>query len=304
MLIVDSHTHFFSYEFFRLLVAQKQNAKSLEEELALLHDRTGISIPPVDHAEHARAWKEKLDANGIHHAVIFSSAPGEETAVAQTEQLFPDIFTCACVCNPKMKSFPDVLKRNIVELKYRGLLLFPSMHHYHVYDDVAAPVFEAAEKYGLPVVVQFGILNIPLRKHLALSSPFDGTYAVPTDLHRVAIRYPSVKMIIPHFGAGYFRETLMLGAQCPNVFVDTSSANGWLKLQPFPLDLKTIFEKTLLAFGPERILFGTDSGSLPRGYRDHILKAQMDVCASLDLSGNDMANIFGRNAMKVYQLKD
>ena len=36
-------------------------------------------------------------------------------------------------------------------------------------------------------------------------------------------------IIIPHFGAGLFREALMVADLCPNVLLDTSSSNGWIK---------------------------------------------------------------------------
>lgn len=62
--------------------------------------------------------------------------------------------------------------------------------------------------------------------------------------------------------------------------------------------------KTLLAFGSGRIPFGTDSGVLPRGYRDDILQTQSDVCDALNLSGDEKENIFGRNAMKLYMLQN
>ena len=38
--------------------------------------------------------------------------------------------------------------------------------------------------------------------------------------------------IVPHFGGGYFHETLMLGHQAKNVYVDTSSSNSWIRLVP------------------------------------------------------------------------
>ena len=44
--------------------------------------------------------------------------------------------------------------------------------------------------------------------------------------------HPQVSFVIPHFGAGFFRETLMAGRQAQNVCVDTSSSNGWLSTQP------------------------------------------------------------------------
>ena len=45
-------------------------------------------------------------------------------------------------------------------------------------------------------------------------------------------RFPNVSFVVPHFGAGFLQETLMLGAQCNNAYVDTSSSNGWMRTHP------------------------------------------------------------------------
>ena len=46
---------------------------------------------------------------------------------------------------------------------------------------------------------------------------------------------------MPHFGAGYFREALMLADLCPNVYLDTSSSNSWMRYEG--LDLPTVFRR-------------------------------------------------------------
>src|SRR5262245_7810115 len=44
------------------------------------------------------------------------------------------------------------------------------------------------------------------------------TFASATlDLHAVALGYPAVPIVIPHFGAGLFREALMVADLCSNV---------------------------------------------------------------------------------------
>jgi len=71
-----------------------------------------------------------------------------------------------------------------------------------------------------------GVLTVGIRRKLVLGSPFDMRFSNPLDLHGLALRYPGVKFIVPHFGAGYLRETLMLADLCPNVYLDTSSSNS------------------------------------------------------------------------------
>ncbi len=99
------------------------------------------------------------------------------------------------------------------------------MHGYSIHDDCVRPVFEWAEQDHRAVFVHCGVLSVGVRGKLGLQSPFDMRFSNPIDLHAVALRYPSVPIIVPHFGAGYFREALMLADLCPNVYLDTSSSN-------------------------------------------------------------------------------
>ena len=76
--------------------------------------------------------------------------------------------------------------------------------------------------------VHCGALSVGVRKKLGLPSLFDMRYSNPLDVHPVAHRFPSLRFIVPHFGAGLFREALMLADLCPNVWLDTSAViDGW-----------------------------------------------------------------------------
>ena len=80
-------------------------------------------------------------------------------------------------------------------------------------------------------------------------------------------------MIIPHFGAGFLRETLMAADQCPNIHLDTSSSNSWIKYHP-GLTLEAVFRQALEVVGPDRLIFGTDSSFFPRGWQRQIFEQQ------------------------------
>ena len=45
----------------------------------------------------------------------------------------------------------------------------------------------------------------------------------------VATTWPALPVIVPHFGAGFLREALMAAEACPNLYLDTSSSNSWLR---------------------------------------------------------------------------
>jgi hypothetical protein len=99
--------------------------------------------------------------------------------------------------------------------------LFPAMHLYSIQDDCVRPIFEWAEQNNRAVFVTLRRAERGAsRAKLGLESRFDLRFSNPADLHAVALRHPRVPIIVPHFGAGYFREALMLADLCPNVYLD------------------------------------------------------------------------------------
>ena len=71
-----------------------------------------------------------------------------------------------------------------------------------------------------------------VRKKLGLPSRFDLRKGDPLAVAAIAVRYPGVPFVIPHFGAGLFREALMAADVAPNIVLDTSSSNAWIKFTP------------------------------------------------------------------------
>src|SRR5262249_12556935 len=140
-----------------------------------------------------------------------------------------------------------------------------------------------------------GVLTVGVRRKLGLASPFDMRYSNPIDLHPTALLHPNLQFVIPHFGAGYFREALMLCDLCPNVCLDTSSSNSWTRYQAPEIDLQTVFRRALEVAGPSRLLFGTDSSFFPRGWVSPIYLSQEQALAALGVSEQDARAILGGN---------
>jgi len=128
---------------------------------------------------------------------------------------------------------------------------------------------------------------------------FDMKYSNPIDLHAVALRFPALPFIVPHFGAGYFREALMLADLCPNVYLDTSSGNSWTRYLGPGMDLAVVFRMALDIIGPQRLLFGTDSSFFPRGWNAEIFRAQVQALESLPITAADAACILGGNFQRL-----
>ena len=120
----------------------------------------------------------------------------------------------------------------------------------------------------------------------------------PLHLHACATRFPTLPIVIPHFGAGLFREALMLADVCPTVYLDTSSSNGWMRYEP-GLTLERVFETALAVAGPGRLLFGTDSSFFPRGWHRAIYDRQRTALVNVGLDEPSQALVFGGNFQRL-----
>jgi predicted TIM-barrel fold metal-dependent hydrolase len=147
--------------------------------------------------------------------------------------------------------------------------------------------------------VHCGVLSVGARAKLGLPSPFDLSRGHPLNLHALAVRHPSLLIVIPHFGAGLLREALMLADVCPNVLFDTSSSNRWIRYTP-GLTLEAVFETALAILGPSRLLFGTDSSFFPRGWTREVYDRQRAALDAVGAAPDAQAQIFGGNFERIF----
>jgi predicted TIM-barrel fold metal-dependent hydrolase len=237
-------------------------------------------------------WIAELDHQRVYAAAIIASIPGDEASVVTAASAHPDRLFPYAMVNPKSLQL-DALTR------VRAACLFPAMHLYSIQDECVRPVFEWAQREKRAVFVHCGVLSVGVRKKLGLASLFDMRFSNPVDLHAVALKYPDVPIVVPHFGAGYFREALMLASLCPNVYFDTSSSNEWTRLQTPPISLRDAFRQALDVVGPSRLLFGTDSSFFPRGWQHPIFEAQAAALHELSVTSTHAKAIFGENLLRI-----
>jgi uncharacterized protein len=300
--LIDAHTHFFSHRFFQTFAHLARHNLPADAPLAAVAQRLGVEIPPEDSTQLGQRWCNEMDKYGIDRLVMFTSVPGDHPSVVTAVKAFPERIIGYIMLDPTQPDAVDALREGVQRYGLRGVTLFPAMHHFHAYDERVYPLYQAAVELSILVFMHFGVLKVSIRDKLGLPNVFDLRYSDPIDLHKAAIDFPSVSFIIPHFGCGFLREALMLGAQAPNVYVDTSSSNTWLTYMPSHLDLKTVFEKTLQVFGPRRILFGTDSNVFPRGWRQDIFRQQVDILHELNTSQETAELILGGNIARLLGL--
>jgi uncharacterized protein len=287
--IVDAHVHFFSHSFYSTLARQKQ-----VEKAEMLGPLLGGWEIPESNAALAGRWVKELDANQVSRACLIASTPGDEESVSAAVAQYPDRFHGYFMLDPTSGHAVERMQRAAENPHLHCVCLFPAMHRFGVNDAAqVTPILDIAAAHHMPVFVHAGALSVGVRKKLGLVCHYDMRFSNPMDLHPVALRYPQVPFILPHFGAGMLREALMVADLCPNVFLDTSSSNRWMGYEG--LKLREVFGRALDVLGAGRLLFGTDSSFFPRGWQRDIFDQQATALYELGLKQQEMQQIFGGN---------
>jgi len=305
MSIQDAHTHFFSRPFFRALAGMSAQKADPEALVARVAAQARLQLPDESVAAHRDRWLAEMDRAGVARMVSFASVPAEVETVAEAARGSGGRLLGYAMVNPKDEKAPALVEKALGSLGLRGLLTFPAMHHFRPGEACMTPILELARQHRSPVIVHCGLLRVKLRDLMGVPRPYDLSFANPLDIIPAANRFRDVTFVVPHFGAGFLRETLMLGMQCENVCVDTSSSNDWMATHPSTagesghLTLATVFRRVLDVFGAERILFGTDSSTFPRGWRADIRDAQLAALEQAGAKGAPLDAIMGGNLARL-----
>jgi predicted TIM-barrel fold metal-dependent hydrolase len=299
-MLCDSHCHFFSSRFLEILTKDRQDFPEADRAAAVA---ARLGWDPAGTAETlADRWYDELARYDVSRCVLIASVPGDEDSVAAAVARHPSSFVGSFMFNPLAPDAEARLTRALTTLGMRIVALFPAMHRYRVDDDAVTRVFEAAAEHQAAVFVHCGVLSVGVRKKLGLPSHFDLRLGDPLAVADVAQRYPGVPVVIPHFGAGFFREALMAADHAPNIHLDTSSSNGWMKYYP-GLTLETVFRQALGVVGAGRLLFGTDSSFFPRGWQKPVFDAQTAALAASGAPDDDRGKILGGNFDRLFPLR-
>jgi len=289
---IDAHVHLFSRPLFLEYLDRDPDAnprwrKAVEEGK---WGRRSEVLPDLGAAEMAEWYARRMQDAGVTKAVVVSVLPDSQYTRDFIVQANGHVAALAYV-DPRLPEAPAMLEREMAA-GFKGVKLLPVNRCYRLSDPACRPFFERASELGAAITVHYGVTVDPTG---------DLRYADPTDLSPVARDFPDVPFVIAHFGAGYLHEALRLGYQCKNVCVDSSGTNNWMDYDPHGYTLAQVFDRALTAFGPERVLFGTDSGTTAP-YRKWIKYQQLRTLEELGLSAGDLDLVVRGNAARIFRL--
>lgn len=183
--------------------------------------------------------------------------PNEE--VIEICKRYPDCFLPLAKLDLWETASPDEVYK-YAEMGVRG---FKCIYPYYEYDhDIYMPVYEAAEKCGLPLLFHTGnyrpnpadiVYRRPVLKNMN-----------PVNLDRIARSFQKLKIVMAHMGTRiYHDEASQYIKMHDNLYADFAGNGQWMRIQPEQLardlsfDIGIIDERTMNNF--RKIVLGSDA---------------------------------------------
>ena len=292
--VIDTHVHLFSLPLLKEMAERPETPKRFKQALkeGKWGRRANESLPDMPADEMATWYVDRLAAANVAKALIVSVMPDSQFMRDFIREANGHVHAL-CNVDPRDPGSPALLEREMAA-GFRGVKLYPVNRCFKLSDPKCRPFFEKANELGANIIIHYGVTVDPTG---------DLNFADPLDLSPVSRDFPDLKFVIAHFGAGWLDSVLRLAYQCKNVCVDTSGTNNWMDYYVPKMTLPEVFERAIMALGPDRVLFGTDSGTTAP-YRHWIRFMQQRVLEEMGLSDGDRDLILRGNASRIFRLDE
>ena len=265
----------------------------------------GVGGPGGD--EFARSYVQAMDRLGIDRAVFYPwMVAGNQNldVLARIIGEYRERLTAFYVppIDVKIEQAVEDLEK-YVNNGFKGLKLIPPVSQYYPNDTVVYPLYEKALELDIPVNVHCGtIYNNPRKPNECRLK-----YGLPIYLDDVARDFPQLRIGIAHAGRPFIEQTIALAVN-PNVYVDMTWSQLALGLYP------EAFTKILMAFGPDRIVYGSDTGTREGLVRSEdflnvttarcetMFRETMQILRELEVDQASIKKIMGENAAKLLKI--
>ncbi len=175
---------------------------------------------------------------------------------------------------------------------FRGLkITIPPANYDH---EDFFPLYEKAEELRMPILFHCAIVAPAVAWRPNISSD----RMRPVLLERIARTFSGLKLVCAHLGVPWFEEAATLSRLIPNIYLDISGAyDGWRAVKGAGFFRETLWFKDAW----KRVVFGSDVHykELPL-----VLDRDRKLLEELELTGEESAGYFGRNALSLLSKED
>lgn len=264
-MIIDAHVHLSIYQ---------DQGKSLEECLEIL--------------------LKEMSKNGVTYAIVIPDNVENDPNIADLNQALKLI---EGQNNLFLLGSPQIIQRGSSELeKYKGLLnkgtikglkFFPGHDPYYPTDERCLPYYQLCEELDAPVIFHTGENS---------DNPDAAKYNDPKYIVEVARKYPNLKVIITHYFWPKIEYCYEITKDVPNIYFELAGTADKEVLEKSGgiEKMRKVLKKTIQD-RPNQVIFGTDWPMC--SIKDHI-----ELVESLNLTDEEENNIYGENAVKIYNL--
>jgi len=184
-----------------------------------------------------------LDSSSSEHWALKKSMLSNDE-IARLVSLYPDRFIGYGSVDPRRGDAVDETERCIKELKFKGMKFHPA----------AVSTYPNDEKLFYPIYEKCVELNVPVQSHCGATGMYFTKikYMTPLLYDDVAVDFPTLKLVLLHYGVGGWHDQAMsLAFRHPNVYLDISGSSP--RIYP-----QSLIESANTPFYQGKILFGTD----------------------------------------------
>ena len=217
---------------------------------------------------------------GVTHYVVHSVAtsakqvPSINQFISESVRAYPNAFIGLGTMHPDVDSFEAECAR-IEALGLRGIKLHPDFQKFNIDDSRIMPLYEIAEG-RLPILFHTG--------------DYRYDFSHPRRLRNVLRAFPKLRVVGAHFGGWSIFEEGVKYLADTTAMVDSSSASFWLK-EPNKM------EALIRAYGPDRVMFGSD-------YPMWDATDELAFLERVNLTAEERERIYWKNAAEFYHITD
>jgi predicted TIM-barrel fold metal-dependent hydrolase len=230
----------------------------------------------------------EMDIAGIDKAVVLpiDATTSRNATVYTNEQIvevcgMSDRLIGFASVDPHQESAVSTLEHAVDALGLRGLKLAPAMQEFYPDDRKIYPVYECAQKLGIPILFHAGLSWEPGSRL---------KYGHPLKFEDVAADFPQLNIVLAHLAWPWVVDAVALALKYPNVYLDTSALFfdnprdflHYAMTQQVPL---TVFERSLR----NQIVFGSNNPRIE-------IKSMAKAIRGLGFSDECLHLLFRKNA--------